>query len=346
MIINNNKNKLTMKKIMLIASAMLVSLTGALHAQNDNNILKYLEAAQATVKTKEEKAFKDQYTSSLGEGWKDTWRNSTLPRPNDHLVEIYIEKGDFPINNFFLQPLESLTVLKKQELLTYIGGKTKLTKNDFIVVKTLSKYNASTAARKDDFVKFLNCGPEIKGEEYFKFLISNLEVRGLRKFNIWQSALKTSEWFTLASANSHFSPVTFATGRDAIAMKAARLLLEKRKAENLSVEGKEFDAAFAPILDALKAPKFAGLAAACATVGIDMDLTISSANIASTNIDWSAQEAIAATVIAAAERNGKFITAWGVELGYEEGLGSVMFIKGESAYNTWREETIDKDNKD
>ena len=220
-------------------------------------------------------------------------------------------------------------------MLTYIGGKTKLTKNDFIVVKTLSKYNASTAARKDDFVQFLNCGPEIKGEEYFQFLISNLEVRTLRKFNIWQSGLKTSEWFTLASANSHFSPVTFAIGRDLLAMKAARLLLEKRKAENLSVEGEEFDAAFAPILDALKAPKFAGLAAACTTAGINMELP--------SDIDWSAQEAIAATVISAAERNGKFITAWGVELGYEEGLGSIMFIKGESAYNTWREETISED---
>ena len=56
---NNNKNKLTMKKIMLIASAMLVSLTGALHAQNEYNILKHLEAAQANAKTKEEKALKE-----------------------------------------------------------------------------------------------------------------------------------------------------------------------------------------------------------------------------------------------------------------------------------------------
>ena len=324
-----------MKKIMLIASAMLVSLTGALHAQNEYNILKHLEAAQANAKTKEEKAFMDQYTSSLGEGWKDTWRNSTLPRPNDHLVEIYIEKGDFPVIEWFFQPFENLTVLKKQELLTYIGGKTKLTKNDFKLVNILGSYNPAIAARKDDFVQFLKCGPDIKGEEYFQFLISDLEVRGLRKSGVWQSALKTSEWFTLASANAHFSPITFATGRDAIAMKAARLLLEKRKTENLSVEGAEFDAAFAPISDALKAPKFDGLSEACDTVGIDMKLP--------SDIDWSAQEAIAATVIAAAERNGKFITTWGVELGYEEGLGSVMFIKGESAYNTWREETISED---
>jgi len=336
------KNKLTMKKIMLIASAMLVSLTGALHAQN-KNILTYLEASQATVKTPEEKALKDQYTSSLGEGWKDTWRNSTLSRPNDHLVEIYIAKGDFPVTLWFLDPFKSLTALKKQELLTYIGGKTKLTKNDFILVKTLSMYNSSTAARKDDLVQFLSTGPDIQGEEYFQFLISNLEVRGLRKPNVWQSALTISEWFTLASANSHFSPVTFAIGREAIAIKAARLLLENRKAEKLSVDGAEFDAAFAPILNALKAPKFAGLSEACRTVGIDMELTVFSANLAATNIDWSTQEAVAATVISAAERNGKFITLQGVELPYEAGLGSVMFIKGESAYNTWREKTIAKD---
>ena len=125
MITNNNKNKLTMKKIMLIASAMLVSLTGALHAQENFNILKHLEAAQATVKTKEEKAFKDQYTSSLGEGWKDTWRNSTLPRPNDHLVEIYIEKGDFPVTQWFHQHFNNLT--KKSITIFYFN----LGKRDF-----------------------------------------------------------------------------------------------------------------------------------------------------------------------------------------------------------------------
>lgn len=336
-------NKLTMKKIMLIASAMLVSLTGVLHAQN-NNILTHLEQAQAAVKTPEQKALKDVYwTSRLGEGWKDIWRKSTLPRPDDHLVEIYIEKGGFAVTPSDNYTLKGLSPLKKQEWLTHIGNKTTLTKNDFMVVKGLSMYNPFTVARKDDLVKFLKAGSEVQGEEYFEFIIANLEVRGLRKFAIWQSGLTISEWFTLASANSHFSPVTFATGRDAIAMKAARLLLEKRKAENLSVEGEEFDAAFAPILNALKAPKFAGLAAACTTAGINMELTVLSANIAASNIDWSTQEAIAATVISAAERNGKFVTAQGDEVEYQKGLGSVMFIKGESAYNTWRAETIAKD---
>jgi len=330
-------NKQTMKKIMLIASAMLVSLTGALQAQNEFNILKSLEAAQGSVKTAQEsiKTKEDQYTSSLGEGWKEKWRNSKLKHPNDHLVEIYIEKGDFPVTESLFQPFSNLTLLKKQELLTYIGGKKTLTMNDFIVVKTLSTYNSATAARLSDFAKFLGTGPDIRGEVYFQFLICHLEVRGLRNAKWWQSGLKISEWFTLASAYAHFSPVTFQTGRDAIAMKAARLLIEKRKAENLSVEGAEFDTAFAPILDALKAPKFAGLSDACASLGINMELPA--------NTDWTAQEAVAATVIAAAERNGKLVNAQGVQVQYEEGLGSVMFVKGETAYNTWRAETIAND---
>ena len=324
-----------MKKIMLIASAMLVSLTGALHAQDKYNLLTTIEEKVAAAKTVEAKAAADTWTSRLGEGWKEIWRKSTLTHPNDHLVDIYIEKGDFSINPFDYNTLKVLSAGKKQEWLTYIGGKTTLTKNDFMVVKVLFAYNPATAARVADFAQFLSTGADVRGEEYFQFLISNLEVRGLRKPGVWQSALKTDEWFTLASANAHFSPVTFATGRDAIAMRAARLLVEKRKAEKISIEGAEFDTAFAPIIEALKTPKFSGLSAACESLGIDMELP--------SNINWTAQEAVAATVISAAERNGTFTTPRGIEVSYDAGLGSVMFVKGETAYNTWRAATIAND---
>jgi len=326
-------NKHTMKKIMLIASAMLASLTGVLHAQT--NILKHIESAQAKTESLEEAALKDNWTSRLGAGWKQKWRESTLRRPNDQLVEIYIEKGEFPVKPTDNYAFKGISPLKKQEWLAYIGGKTEITENDFTVVKGLGAYHPLIVSRKDDFLKFLECGPDIKGEEYFEFLISKVEVRGSSNPNLWRESLKISEWFTLVSSNSAFNALTFSTGRDAIAMKAARLLLEKRKAENLSVEGEEFDAAFEPILNALKAPKFAGLSDACDAVGINMELP--------SNIDWTAQEAIAAAVISAAERNGKFTTAWNSQLDNQKGLGSVMFIKGESAYSAWREETIAKD---
>ena len=328
-------NKRTMKKIILLASAMLVSLMGTLQAQQTYNILTLLEISEARAKTVEAKAAADTWTARLGEGWKDAWRKSTSTHPDDQLVDIYISKGGFPVMESDKYALKGVSVGKRQEWLAHIGGKTKLTKDDFSVVKALSMYNSATAARADEFAQFLSTGADVRGEEYFQFLIGNLEVRGLRKPGVWQSGLKTEEWFTLASAGAHFSPVTFATGRDTIAMRAARLLVEKRKAEKLSIEGAEFDTAFAPILDALKTPKFSGLSAACKTLGIDMELP--------SNIDWTAQEAVAATVISAAERNGKFVTPSGAEVSYDAGLGSVMFIKGESAYNAWRAETIAKD---
>tara|TARA_R110000868_G_scaffold316828_1_gene577683 strand:+ start:3066 stop:4067 length:1002 start_codon:yes stop_codon:yes gene_type:complete len=327
--------QITMKKIMLIASAMLVSLTGALNAQTSPyNILTFIENAQAKAKTPEAKIAADNWTPRLGEGWKDTWRNSKLVNPNDHLVDIYIEKGDFPIAVAEIPYVRNVSASKKQEWLNHIGGKPTLTANDFSVVKALSQYNATVAAREAELAKFLTCGPGVKGEEYFQFLITTLEVRGLRG-STWQSGLRSDEWVVLASANAHFSPVTFASGRDLLAMKAARLFVEKRKASNLSVEGSEFDAAFAPILAALKTPKFGEFNAACEAVGIDMKLPA--------KIDWTAQQAVAQNVIAAAERNGKFVAPNGKEFAYELGLGSVMFIKGESAYNTWRAETIAKD---
>ena len=50
-----------------------------------------------------------------------------------------------------------------------------------------------------------------------------------------------------------------------------------------------------------------------------------------------AQEAVAGAVEGAATNKTKFATAWGAQAPYQSGLGSVMFVKGETAYNTWRD---------
>lgn len=147
--------------------------------------------------------------------------------------------------------------------------------------------------------------------------------------------MKVTEWIDLAMQPAHISPATFTAGRDKVMLKIAQLLIEKRQGQGLPTEGEEFDAAFAPILAALKAPKFTGLREIVA--GLELPITIPD------ELDWSAQEAIAATVQEAAERNGTFITSWGEQVRYERGLGSVMFVMGEAAYETWRLATIAND---
>ena len=82
------------------------------------------------------------------------------------------------------------------------------------------------------------------------------------------------------------------------------------------------------MLAALKAPKFDGLAAAVTALGLDLTIPAP---------DYTAQEAVAAAVESAAANKTKFATAWGAQVPYQEGLGSVMFVKGEAAYKAWRD---------
>jgi hypothetical protein len=147
--------------------------------------------------------------------------------------------------------------------------------------------------------------------------------------------MKVTEWIDLAMQPAHVSPATFTAGRDKVMLKLARLLIEKRQSQGLPTEGAEFDAAFAPILAALKEPKFAGLREIVASLELPITLP--------NDLDWSAQEAVAATVQEAAERNGNFLTSWGESVSYAQGLGSVMFVKGEAAYEAWRLATIAND---
>ncbi len=186
------------------------------------------------------------------------------------------------------------------------------------------------AARMAEIATFLPTGT-IRGEAFYQF--RNVHV--LCRPGSWLSSMKVSEWIDPAMQPAHISPATFTAGRDKVMLKLARLLIEKRQLQGLPTEGAEFDAAFAPILDALKEPKFAGLTEI--VVGLELPIALPS------ELDWSAQEAIAATVQEAAERNGTFLTSWGETVSYAQGLGSVMFVKGEADYEAWRLATIAND---
>jgi hypothetical protein len=138
----------------------------------------------------------------------------------------------------------------------------------------------------------------------------------------------TSDWFDLVAADAPFPPDVYVAMRDHLLAHSARLLIDKRKAAGQPVEGPEFDAAIAPVVTALDAPKFDGLAAAVTSLGIDLTIPAP---------DYTAQEAVAATVESSAANRTKFTTAWGTQVQYQDGLGSVMFVKGKDAYTAWRD---------
>lgn len=274
----------------------------------------------------------DRYTPVLGDGWRARWQASKLADPDDELVAMYKVA---PLN--FRVPgwpgphmIGRVSLAGRLELLDFIAAKPTLTTMDLDVISFINIYRPAIADRMADIAALLPSGG-IRGEEYYAFRNKHVLVRP----GAWLASMKVSEWIDLAMQPAHVSPSTFTAGRDKVMLKLARLMIEKRQAQGLPTEGAEFDAAFAPVVAALKAPKFAGLREIVSGLGLPIELP--------TELDWSAQEAVAAVVQDAAERNGTFLTSWGATVPYSEGLGSVMFVKGETAYEAWRQATIAND---
>jgi len=208
-----------------------------------------------------------------------------------------------------------------------------VTATDTQAVMQSSATTPAIADRLEDLAAHLPSG-NIRNQEYFVFKHIRLLKKshaGVGPVRGFVRHMSTEEWLDLAAANAHFPPATFGAMRDHLLAHATRLLIEKRRAAGLPLEGPEFDAAITPVVDALKAPMFNGLAAAVAALEIDLAIPTP---------DYAAQEAVAAAVEFAAANRTTFITPWGTTAQYPDGLGSVMFVKGEAAYAAWRESLI------
>lgn len=278
----------------------------------------------------------DYVAKLIGSDWREAWEASTLPDPDDILADRYMQTP-FDLRavwKFEASALmQSITPLKRAELLDHIAAKPTLLPQDIEVIRYAGMHRPGIAARMEEIASFLPTGT-IRGEAYYQFRNVHALCRTSLAQN-WRSTMKVSEWIDLATQPAHFSTESFTAGRNKIMLRLAQLLIEKRQAQGLPTEGEQFDTAFAPIIAALKAPKFTGLR----EIVVGLELPIELPN----DLDWSAQEAVAAAVVEAAERNGNFLTSWGESVSYEQGLGSVMFVKGETTYEQWRLATIAND---
>lgn len=278
----------------------------------------------------------DHVAALIGPDWREAWETSKLIDPDDILADRYMQTP-FDLRPVWkmsaLSLMESISPLKRAELLDHIAAKPKLIAQDIEVIRYAGIHRPGIAARMAEIATFLPSGT-IRGEAFYQFRNVHVLCR-CPSPDAWLSTMKVTEWIDLAMQPAHVSPATFTAGRDKVMLKLARLLIEKRQSQGLPTEGAEFDAAFAPLLAALKQPKFAGLREIVA--GLELPITLPN------DLDWSAQEAVATTVQEAAERNGNFLTSWGESVSYAQGLGSVMFIKGEAAYEAWRLATIAND---
>lgn len=283
------------------------------------------------AKTAESKAnalttFDTGASDKFGSDWIERWQNSDYANPDDEAGDIYISGQAFDTGS---PAAVKLSAAKQREVLVHIAAKPELVKADLAFVRAVSIYNPEVAARLDEFATLLS-SRGIRGEEYFNFKhMAVLKKPHSYPINLaFHRHMTIVEWFDLASAEAHFTPHSFNAMRNAIIATTARLLIDQRRAADLPVEGPEFDTAFAPVLNAIKAPKFEGLAAAVESLGLDLVIPTP---------DFAAQQEVADAVADAATRNSNFWSAWDTQHSFQDGLGSVMFIMGEAAYSEWRE---------
>lgn len=213
-------------------------------------------AAVVADKTQTLTTFDATQADKFGPDWLTRWQDSEYGNPDDEAADIYIGGKLFT-------GLPKLSTLKRQELLGHIAAKPLIVEEDTAAVEDIGAFHPAVEDRLDELAVHLTSAG-IRGEEYFAF--KHLEVLNKSDNGIGPRGFKhhmtTSEWFDLASANAHFSVDTFVAMRNHLLAHSARLLIDKRKAAGQSVEGPEFDAAIAPVVTALDAPKFDGLAEA------------------------------------------------------------------------------------
>jgi hypothetical protein len=277
-------------------------------------------AAVATDKAQALTDFDAKYAAKFGPGWLTRWQNSEYDNPDDEAVDIYINDGPVAIAT------PGISGAKKKELLEHIAAKPVLVPEDLASVMLFRQHTPDLADRIEEFAALLP-SDGIRDVEYFR--VKHLGIGGHPGGGLtWTKHMSTADWFDLASADAPFQPAVYAAMRDYLLAQSARLLIDKRTAGGQPVEGPEFDAAIAPVVVALDAPKFNGLADAVTALGIDLEIPAP---------DYTAQEAVAAAVESAAANRTKFTTAWGAQVQYQEGLGSVMLVKGKAAYTAWRD---------
>lgn len=277
--------------------------------------------AVAADKVKALTAFDDNQVEKFGPGWLKRWQESKYQNPDDEATDIYINDGPIKIG------IPTISGAKRKELLAYIATKPVLETEDLDTVFLFRQHNAELVDRIEEFAALLP-SQGVRDADYFALKHLGLGGRpGRRLVEVWGQHMSIEDWFDLLSADAAIAPATYAAARVHLIAQVALRLIDKRKAAGQSIEGTEFDAAFAPVLAAFEAPKFDGLTSAVDALGINLAIPIR---------DYSNQEKIADSVQNATAQRTKFTTVWGTQSPYQNGLGSVMFVKGKDAYTAWR----------
>ena len=129
--------------------------------------------------------------------------------------------------------------------------------------------------------------------------------------------MTVGEWLLLAT--SDYDAGVYKLMQDGILAKATEALIEKKIKLGEAVDGPDFDAALAPVVTALNAPLFEGLAAAL----LPLDIKVTMPDCAAV-VEKTPRRIVAIERRSVSEAEAK------------KSLGTVMFVKGVTAYNAWK----------
>ena len=301
------KTKLTLT---LALAASLFTTTTA-QAQQPLDVLKTRTDLVANL-TKILADYDAQWEAVLGADWKAKLADPKTTEAKV-LVDAYIAKP-FP-----LAFADRLPVQDSGRLIAHILAKPVLVTEDLTALQGAISTNPSAMkteentklvdSRMDELMALQPKGT-LLDMLYKKYVVLHGDPN-------WVARATISEWLALPTED--LAAEGYKLIQDSILNKATEALIEKKIKAGEVADGPDFDAAMAPVVTALNAPLFEGLAEALLPLGVKVTMP-----------DYTAVVAKIPRLVAAIERRTV------PESEARKTLGNVMFVKGVTAYNAWK----------
>ena len=307
------------KPMMLALAALLMNAAKAVDPNGLTPLLSTRAARVAAVEKEKDPAkagfaegrlaqFDQHVTKALGVGWLERL-NASAKTEEAEMVDFYIEGHPYDYAWSKSVPYEV-----HEPMLQYIAAKPELTVTDIEVVKKAcspERHCPELVSRMDEL---LALNPTQFNYIYFDAKYS--AILGLK--GGFATHMTPGEWILFSTTK--YNPQLYQAMRDNLLLAAVDAMTRKRKQAGEPVEGAEFEAAMAPIVTALDQPLFAGLHDAVADLGLDLPRPDYTRTVAAVN-----------QAVEAAETRSMSADLAGSQ------LGTVMFVKGVTAYNAWKD---------
>lgn len=301
------KTKLTLTLTLALAAALFITTTAG--AQQTPDVLKTRDALIAGH-AKQLAEHDAKWEAVLGAGWKEKLADPATEAKV--LVDAYIGKP------FTFTLASKLPVPEAERLVAHILAKPVLVTDDLVTIKEAARVNPSFMRTVENKALIDSRVDELMALDPQPVSIARFQQKYDRIYKTsWGEHMTIGEW--LLGATADFDHWSYKAMQDGILARATEALIEKKIGLGEAADGPDFDAAMAPVVTALNAPLFEGLAEALLPLGVKITMP-----------DYTAIVAKVPHRIAAIERRSV------AETEARKSLGTIMFVKGVTAYNAWK----------